>query len=61
MPGGREWPTLEGEVGLHYDIDSPPLRKGVNKVEIRLRPAADDVGNQPVVTNVEVTITYQDT
>ena len=60
MPGGRKWPTLEGEVGLQYDIDSPPLRKGVNKVEIRRKPPATDVGNQPVVTNVEITITYQE-
>ena len=60
MPGGRKWPTLEGSVGLQYDIDSPPLRKGVNLVEIRRKPPASDVGNRPVITNVEITITYQD-
>ena len=33
--GGRKWPTLEGTVGLQYDIGSPPLRRGINEVEIR--------------------------
>ena len=61
VAGGRKWPTLEGTVGLQYDIGSPPLRKGVNEVEIRRSTPSNDVGNQPVVTNVEITITYQGT
>ena len=61
VAGGRKWPTLEGTVGLQYDIGSPPLRLGVNEVEIRRSTPSKDVGNQPVVTNVEITITYQGT
>ena len=58
VAGGRKWPTLEGTVSIQYDIDSPPLKQGVNEIEIRRKPPASDVGNQPVVTNVEITITY---
>ena len=61
VAGGRKWPTLEGTVGIQFDIGSPSLRKGGNEVEIRLKTPANDVGNQPVVTNVEITITYKGT
>ena len=46
VAGGRKWPTLEGTVGLQYDIGSPPLRLGVNEVEIRRSTPSNDVGNQ---------------
>ena len=60
VSGRSEWPTLEGEMGLQYDIDSPPLRKGINEIEVRRKPPVVDVGNQPVLTNVEITVTYRD-
>ena len=60
VSGGNAWPTLESEMGIQYDIDSPPLRKGVNEVEVRRKPPIVDVGNLPVLTNVEITVTYQD-
>ena len=61
MQGGRKWPTLEGTVGFQYDIDSPPLKRGVNEVEIRMVTPTTDVGNKPVLTNVEITVTYRET
>lgn len=56
---GLVWPSLTGTVGFQYDIDSPPLRKGINEVEVRRKPTSTDGRGVPALTNAEITVTYQ--
>ena len=57
---GPTWPTFARTVGLQYDVGSPPLRQGVNEVEIRRKTDAASGQEPPMLTNVEITITYLD-
>ena len=58
---GPTWPTFARTVGLQYDVGSPPLRQGVNEVEIRRKTDSTNGQEPPMLTNVEITITYRET
>lgn len=58
---GPTWPTFARTIGLQYDIESPPLRQGLNEVEIRRTTTAPNPQEPPTLTNVEITITYRNT
>ena len=56
---GAEWPSMIAKVGFQFDVSSPPLKKGVNELEVRLRLAEANGRKAPVLTGVEVTVTYR--
>ena len=57
--GGAKWPLMIAKVSFQYDVGSPPLKNGVNELFVRLRPAEANGRKAPVLTGVEVTVTYR--
>lgn len=45
IANGAKWPLMTSTVGLQYDLESPPLRSGVNKLEIGLTRVKDGIPN----------------
>ena len=56
---GTSWPALAGKRAVEYDIGAPPLRQGVNEVDVQLVSNGNRQTDAPVVTGVEITITYK--
>ena len=56
---GANWPGLEGQRNVQYDLGCPPLKAGDNEVEVRLVSSGDRQSESAVLTGVEVTITYK--
>ena len=55
---GVAWPLLEGRRSIQFDLDCPPLRQGINEVEVRLESYGPRPSEPAVLTGLEVTVTY---
>lgn len=53
------FPSMGGKRSIQYDVGSPPLRFGINELEIRVRSSGPRGTDPPIVIGVEVTIQYR--
>ena len=55
---GNGWPYLEQTCSIQFDLDAPALRQGINDLEISLRSLAPRGAAAPILTGVDITLTY---
>ena len=55
---GNNWPNLDTTASVQFDLDSPPLKQGVNELDVQLISLPPRDADPAVLTGVDVTITY---
>ena len=55
---GNAWPHLEQTCSIQFDLEVPPLRQGINRLEISHRSLAPRRAAPPILTGADITLTY---